>query len=257
MNRTAWLQDRRMQKFRDVLSRWERGGCRWWRRANCWGCRSDSSGAIATATRRTGLRGWSTSGSGARHAPPAGRRRQPQSPRSARSLLWLRPACRPAPCLGSSDNDHWTACRRRPLAGYGAEAHNMRQKDARIFKVGCETYHSVIVSSCHRVIVSSCGPRFESAEWHQPLCWRDTVFSYREQLPQRVAGCHGYPATLAVADEQLPMLGAEPARWPGHSVRAHGRRLRLGIARGRSSLPPRLFPFCADAGNGRVLARGW
>src|SRR5579871_2100759 len=25
MNRTAWLQDRRMQKFRDVLSRWEAG----------------------------------------------------------------------------------------------------------------------------------------------------------------------------------------------------------------------------------------
>ena len=25
MNRTAWLQDRRMQTFRDVLSRWERG----------------------------------------------------------------------------------------------------------------------------------------------------------------------------------------------------------------------------------------
>ena len=25
MNRTTWLQDRRMQKFRDVLSRWERG----------------------------------------------------------------------------------------------------------------------------------------------------------------------------------------------------------------------------------------
>ena len=25
MNRTAWLQDRRMQKFRDVLSRWDRG----------------------------------------------------------------------------------------------------------------------------------------------------------------------------------------------------------------------------------------
>jgi hypothetical protein len=25
MKRTAWLQDRRMQKFRDVLSRWERG----------------------------------------------------------------------------------------------------------------------------------------------------------------------------------------------------------------------------------------
>ena len=24
MDRTAWLQDRRMQKFRDVLSRWER-----------------------------------------------------------------------------------------------------------------------------------------------------------------------------------------------------------------------------------------
>ena len=24
MNRTAWLQNRRMQKFRDVLSRWER-----------------------------------------------------------------------------------------------------------------------------------------------------------------------------------------------------------------------------------------
>ena len=26
MNRTTWLQDRRMQKFRDVLSRWESGG---------------------------------------------------------------------------------------------------------------------------------------------------------------------------------------------------------------------------------------
>src|ERR1700727_3100106 len=26
MNRAAWLQDRRMQKFRDVLSGWERGG---------------------------------------------------------------------------------------------------------------------------------------------------------------------------------------------------------------------------------------
>ena len=25
MNRTAWLQDRRMQKFRDVMSRWESG----------------------------------------------------------------------------------------------------------------------------------------------------------------------------------------------------------------------------------------
>jgi hypothetical protein len=25
MKRTAWLQDRRMQKFRDVLSRWEAG----------------------------------------------------------------------------------------------------------------------------------------------------------------------------------------------------------------------------------------
>jgi hypothetical protein len=24
MNRTTWLQDRRMQKFRDVLGRWER-----------------------------------------------------------------------------------------------------------------------------------------------------------------------------------------------------------------------------------------
>ena len=25
MNQATWLQDRRMQKFRDVLSRWERG----------------------------------------------------------------------------------------------------------------------------------------------------------------------------------------------------------------------------------------
>ena len=32
MNRTAWLQDRRMQKFRDVLSRWGRGA--WPRRAS-------------------------------------------------------------------------------------------------------------------------------------------------------------------------------------------------------------------------------
>jgi hypothetical protein len=27
MNRATWLQDRRMQKFRDVLSRWEGGKC--------------------------------------------------------------------------------------------------------------------------------------------------------------------------------------------------------------------------------------
>jgi len=40
MNRAAWLQDRRMKKFRDVLSRWE-AGCR--RPASCWGCRSGSS----------------------------------------------------------------------------------------------------------------------------------------------------------------------------------------------------------------------
>ena len=33
MNRTAWLQDRRMQKFRDVLNRWERRSCRRWRQA--------------------------------------------------------------------------------------------------------------------------------------------------------------------------------------------------------------------------------
>jgi len=26
MNQAAWLQDRRMKKFRDVLSRWEAGG---------------------------------------------------------------------------------------------------------------------------------------------------------------------------------------------------------------------------------------
>jgi hypothetical protein len=25
MDRTTWLKDRRMQKFRDVLSRWKRG----------------------------------------------------------------------------------------------------------------------------------------------------------------------------------------------------------------------------------------
>jgi hypothetical protein len=31
MNRTAWLQDRRMQKFRDVLSRWGAVGARGWR----------------------------------------------------------------------------------------------------------------------------------------------------------------------------------------------------------------------------------
>jgi hypothetical protein len=28
MNRAAWLQDRRMKKFRDVLSRWEHGAAR-------------------------------------------------------------------------------------------------------------------------------------------------------------------------------------------------------------------------------------
>jgi hypothetical protein len=54
MNRTAWLQDRRMQKFRDVLSRWERGDLSILEAGSCWGCRSGSSDGIATATRKTG-----------------------------------------------------------------------------------------------------------------------------------------------------------------------------------------------------------
>ena len=58
MNRTAWLQDRRMQKFRDVLSRWERGelSMHGGRRA-CWGCRSGSSGATGERYEEDGVEG--------------------------------------------------------------------------------------------------------------------------------------------------------------------------------------------------------
>ena len=63
MNRTAWLQDRRMQKFRDVLSRWDAGELSIMEAGELLGCRSGSSGGIGTAVRKTGLRGFVTAGS--------------------------------------------------------------------------------------------------------------------------------------------------------------------------------------------------
>ena len=58
MNRAAWLQDRRMQKFRDVLSRWERGDLSMMGGGGAFlGCRNGSSGDIGTVTRSDGVDG--------------------------------------------------------------------------------------------------------------------------------------------------------------------------------------------------------
>ena len=62
MNRTTWLQDRRMQKFRDVLSRWEGKELSALEAGEILGMWSDSSGVTGGATRRMGLRGSLTDG---------------------------------------------------------------------------------------------------------------------------------------------------------------------------------------------------
>jgi hypothetical protein len=62
MNRTAWLQDRRMQKFRDVLSRWERKELSALEAGELLGCSERQSGAIGFAMKRTGLPGSSIAG---------------------------------------------------------------------------------------------------------------------------------------------------------------------------------------------------
>ena len=52
MNRTTWLQDRRMQKFRDVLSRWESAGNRHgvFRRESGSGCWSSIASVTGAGT---------------------------------------------------------------------------------------------------------------------------------------------------------------------------------------------------------------
>ncbi len=62
MNRTMWLQDRRMQKFRDVLSRWEHKELSAMEAGRFWAARSGSSGITDGATRRMARMGWSTAG---------------------------------------------------------------------------------------------------------------------------------------------------------------------------------------------------
>ena len=49
MNRATWLQDRRMLKFVDVLSRWEAGQLSMLEASELLGMSSGSSGAIGTA----------------------------------------------------------------------------------------------------------------------------------------------------------------------------------------------------------------
>jgi hypothetical protein len=62
MSRTTWLQDRKMQKFRDVLSRWERKELSAMEAGEVWGARSGSFGAIDSAMKRAGSNAWSISG---------------------------------------------------------------------------------------------------------------------------------------------------------------------------------------------------
>jgi hypothetical protein len=51
MSRTALLQERRMLKFRDVLSRWEASELSAFAASSCWECRSASFDAIGHALR--------------------------------------------------------------------------------------------------------------------------------------------------------------------------------------------------------------
>ena len=57
MNRTTWLQDRRMQKFRDVLSRWEAGELSMLEAGELLGVSERQFRRYGTATRRTGEAG--------------------------------------------------------------------------------------------------------------------------------------------------------------------------------------------------------
>ena len=54
MNRTAWLQDRRMKKFRDVLNRWERNELSAQAAGEILGFRSGSSAVIGVVVRKMG-----------------------------------------------------------------------------------------------------------------------------------------------------------------------------------------------------------
>jgi hypothetical protein len=58
MNRTTWLQDRRMQKFRDALSRWERKELSAMEAGALLGCSERQFRAIGSVTRRKALKGW-------------------------------------------------------------------------------------------------------------------------------------------------------------------------------------------------------
>jgi predicted DNA-binding transcriptional regulator YafY len=77
MNRAAWLQDRRMQKFRDVLSRWEAGDLSMMEAGELLGMSERQFRRYRDLTRRTGLPVWSTGGSASRRRSGF-RRRQPR-----------------------------------------------------------------------------------------------------------------------------------------------------------------------------------
>ena len=62
MNRTTLLQDRRMEKFEELLKRGTTGSCRVSRPGSFWAVRHGSSAATDGATRRTVWTAWSTSG---------------------------------------------------------------------------------------------------------------------------------------------------------------------------------------------------
>jgi Helix-turn-helix domain len=62
MNRAAWLQDRRMKKFRDVLSRWEAGELSMLEAGELLGMSERQLRRYRGRYEEEGLRGWSTDG---------------------------------------------------------------------------------------------------------------------------------------------------------------------------------------------------
>ena len=66
MNRTMWLQERKMEKFYDVLGPYEAKRLSSLGGRSCWGCRNAASCATGGATRRKVWTACSTAGS-ARH----------------------------------------------------------------------------------------------------------------------------------------------------------------------------------------------
>src|SRR5258708_6181703 len=62
MNRTAWLQDRSTQKFRDVLSRWDAGELSMMEAGELLGVSERQFRRYGTAVGKTGLRGFVTAG---------------------------------------------------------------------------------------------------------------------------------------------------------------------------------------------------